>query len=258
MKLMLGIPTAGSPTQPFLASLATLRMPPTATAFERATITGNYVPAQRELLVRRAQAAGIDVLAMIDDDMVLAPDALVDLCADLAAHPDAALSGALYYSRDGLRPMAANGWRSDDTRAGYVPPFANDARPVDAVGFGCVVLRVAALAALERPYFHAQVFLEERAGRARVCNEDYLLCERLRAAGYTVRLHAGVRLGHYDRATERVQPAVWEPSEETDRPRMMVVEPGPRFTLVPYDEAHARADERRERAAVEYLFAPDL
>jgi GT2 family glycosyltransferase len=258
VKLMLGIPTAGNPTQPFLASLATLRMPPTATAFERATITGNYVPAQRELLVRRAQAAGMDVLAMVDDDMILAPDALVDLCADLDAHPEAALSGALYYSRDGLRPMAADGWRSDDTRAGYVPPFANDARPVDAIGFGCVVLRVAALAALARPYFHAQIFLEERAGRARICNEDYLLCERLRGAGFGVRLHAGVRLGHYDRTTDRVLPLAWEAPEATDRPRMMVVEPGPRFTLVPYDAAHARADERRERASVDYLFAAEL
>jgi hypothetical protein len=255
---MLGIPTAGSPTQPFLASLAALRLPASAAAFDRSTVSGNFVPAQRELLVRRALAAGADVLAMVDDDMVLPPDALALLCAELDATPDAALVGALYYSRDGLRPMAADGWRSDDTRAGYIPAFANDARAVDAVGFGCVVLRLAALAALAPPYFHAQVFLEEVAGRARVCNEDYLLCERLRGAGFGVRLHAGVRCGHYDRGSDRVQPERWEEPSATDRPRMMVVEPGPRFTLVPYDPAHAGSSERHETARIEYLFARDL
>jgi GT2 family glycosyltransferase len=258
MRLLLGIPTAGNPTQPFLASLAALRMPANATAFDRASISGNFVPAQRELLVRRALSQGANVLAMVDDDMVLPPDALASLCADLDAHPEAALVGALYYSRDGLRPMAADGWRSDDTRAGFVPAFGTDARPVDAVGFGCVVLRTAALAALEPPYFHAQVFLEERAGRARVCNEDYLFCERLRGAGFTVRLHAGVRCGHYDRATDRIQPERWEEPHETDRPRMMVVERGPRFTLVTYDPTHATASERRERAAIDYLFSEEL
>ncbi len=258
MRLLLGIPTQGHPTQPFLTSLATLAMPPNVVAFDRATVTGNFVPAQRELLVRRAIAAGADVLAMVDDDMVLPPDALVQLCDELERDPQTALVGALYYSRDGLRPMAANGWQRTDTRRGYIPAFANDARPVDAVGFGCVVVRVSALATLARPIFHAQVFLEEHAGRARVCNEDYLLCERLRHAGFVVRLHAGVRCGHYDRASDRVQPAAWEDRTQTDRARMMVVRAGPHFTLVDYDPTQPIANETCESGALDYLFASEL
>ena len=254
MKLLLAIPTAGSPAEPFLASLAALQLPESCTAIERYVVTGNYVPAARELIVRQALERSVDLLAMIDDDMVLPPDALVALLAALDDDPALALVGGLYYSRDGLRPMAADPWRSSDTREGAIPAFADRPVRVDAVGFGCVLMRASALRQLEPPFIGAHIYVEESRARVRICNEDYLLCERLRAAGYGIALHGGVRCGHYDRATRTVLPQSWEPPEATAEPRMMVVEPGPRYRLVPYDPHVPLASERQEAARLTYLF----
>src|SRR6185437_13820561 len=68
VKLLLGIPTSGAPTQPFLESLAQLAIPGNVTSLEHYTVQGNFIPAQRELIVERALALGVDALVMCDDD----------------------------------------------------------------------------------------------------------------------------------------------------------------------------------------------
>jgi hypothetical protein len=253
VRLLLALPGAGHPTKPFLDSLATLRLPPEVTAIDRYVVTGNFIPGQRELCVRRALALGADVLVMIDDDMQLPPDALVMLCDALALDRSLAVAGALYYSRDGIRPMAATRWSSANTTTAAVPGFRDGVVAVDAVGFGCVALRVAALAALTPPYFDVQIFIEESAARVRLCNEDFLLCERLRDAGFGVALHAGVRCGHYDRERATIEPARWETPEQTHAERMIVMRPGPHYELVPYDGAGATASERHAVARLDYV-----
>jgi hypothetical protein len=175
------------------------------------------------------------------------------LCDALALDPSLAIAGALYYSRDGIRPMAATRWNSADTTSAGIPAFDAGIVPVDAVGFGCVALRLAALAALTPPYFGVQIFIEEGAARVRLCNEDFLLCERLRGAGFGIALHAGVRCGHFDRERATLEPQRWETAAETHTERMMVVEPGPRYALVPYDPTGATATERHEPAHLDYI-----
>lgn len=253
MRLLLGVPTAGHPTREFLDSLRTLDMPGEVVAFDRCTVTGNFVPAQRELIARRALATGADYLLTIDDDMVVPPDALVRLLDLLRAQPDVAIAGALYYGRDGIRPMAASGWESHDTTKGWIPAFTDEPVAVDAVGFGCVLTRVSALRRLAQPFFGAQIYIETSAARVRLCNEDFLLCERFRHAGYRVVLHAGVRCGHVDRASGRVIPEQWEDVALTGRPRMVVVSPGPHFSLVDYDPSQPVAREQHEEAALTYV-----
>ncbi len=253
MKLLLGLPGAGHPTKPFLDSLAALQLPPEVTAIDRYVVTGNFIPGQRELCVRRALALGADVLVMIDDDMQVPPDALVMLCDALALDPALAVAGALYYSRDGIRPMAATRWTSANTTTASIPAFHEGIVRVDAVGFGCVALRVAALARLSAPYFDVQIFIEEGAARVRLCNEDFLLCERLRGAGYGVALHAGVRCGHYDRERGAIEPLHWESPGQTQAERMIVMRPGPHYELVPYDATGATADERHAAARLDYV-----
>jgi GT2 family glycosyltransferase len=258
VRLFLGIPTAGSPSAPFLASLAHLRLPEDAHEFERTIVTGNFIPAQRDLLVERALDWGADAIAMCDDDMVLPPDALTNLCAVLRDDPRAGIAGALYYSRDGLRPMVVSGWDSQDTSAGWIPAF-DDRTPVavDGVGFGCVVIRSDAIRTLEPPYFPAQIYVERSDARVRVCNEDYLFCERLRGARHSVFLHPGVRCGHYDRARDRIAPAAWEPAERTNQ-RRILTRTGEAYALVPLEGAPAATESamRRRRADVVYVETP--
>jgi GT2 family glycosyltransferase len=255
VKLLIGIPTGGQPTRPFLDALSALELPPSVTDADRLVWTGNFVAVQREMIARDAVARGADLLAMIDDDIVLPPDALVKLTAALEADPAAAVAGALYYSRDSARPMAVSRWLSTDTTSAAIPPYASGrVVPVDGVGFGCVVMRVAALRALTAPYFAVHAYVDAQTRTVRQCDEDYLLCERFRGAGLHVLLHAGVRAGHYDRGSDTTAPSAWESDAETDRLRMIVVEDG-RTKLVPFDDGVPRANERQERVETTILFA---
>ena len=246
MKLLIGIPTGGQPTAPFLESLRALELPPSVVTADRLVWTGNFVPAQREMIVRDALARGTDVLVMIDDDIALAPDALVRLLGALDAHPRAAVAGALYYSRDSARPMIVGRWSSEDTTTAAIPAFrADETATVDGVGFGCVAVRLAALRPLEPPYFSSHLYVDTATRTVRQCDEDYLLCERVRAAGWNVLVHAGVRARHYDRGRDAFAPERWETDEQTDRLRM-IVRDGAGTKLVPFDDAVGRVEERHE------------
>jgi hypothetical protein len=253
---MLGIPTGGSPAAPFLESLGHLTLPDGVGAIQRAVVTGNFVPAQRDLLLERAIESGAGVLVMADDDMILPPNALQGLCALLEARPDCALAGALYYSRDGLRPMTVDGWDPSDSGQGWIPAFgAGVPVEVAGVGFGCVAIRIDAVRDFERPFFASQIFVERAAQRVRVCNEDYLFCHRLRTAGRVVMLHPGVRCGHYDRATDRIAPHAWEPDSATAMPRVLS-KTGDRYRMIPLADAPAPAGgERHVAADVTYVLA---
>ena len=256
MRLYFGVPTGGAPAKPFVESLCKIELPFGIDAFERGIVSGNFVPAQRDVLLERALEWNADVVAMCDDDMVVPPDALVLLCRALADDPSAAIAGALYYSRDGLRPLAVDGWEEHDTRAGWIPAFADSPVVVDGVGFGCVAIRAEAVRAFDRPFFATQIYVEKGAGRVRVCNEDYLFCARVRAQGHRVLLHPGVRCGHYDRTRRTVAPKHWEPAENTNR-RRVLVRKGESYRLVPYDGTTPHeSDERQVRAAVTYVEVP--
>ncbi len=251
MRLLVGIPTAGAPTQPFLTSLAHLAPSSAVEDIDRYVVTGNYVPAQRELIAERAIAEGFDLFAMFDDDMVLTPDALPRLIDTLTADPQCAVVGALYYSRDGFRPMAVTRWDDTNTTTATIPAFEHAPVAVDGVGFGCVIVRTAALATLAAPYFPANVYVERDPPRVRICNEDYRFCSRVRAAGHRVVLHAGVRCGHFDRASGTVFPRSWEALEITRHERVAVIRDGVPC-LIPY-EALPPGNETRQEAELTYI-----
>ena len=106
---------------------------------------------------------------------------------------------------------------------------------------------------MERPFFATQIYVEKRAGRVRVCNEDYLFCARLRAAGHTVLLHSGVRCGHYDRGRDAVAPRHWEDAAATNR-RRALVRTGEAYELVPFDAAPENTTpEIHVKANVDYV-----
>jgi hypothetical protein len=255
LKLLLGIPSAGTPAAPFLESLAKIELPAPIETFTRCVISGNYVPAQRELIAERALESGADILVMCDDDMVLPPDAFARLCATLEADPRTAIVGALYYSRDGFRPMVVDGWDEQDTRTAVIPAFDRDPVAVDGVGFGCVALRVSALRELMPPYFAAHIFIEREAGRVRVCDEDYLLCAKLRRANWRVVLDARVRCGHYNRQLARTMPDVWEGPEVTSQTRIAALVDG-RPTLIPAGNVSGSAPESHVQADLHYIVVP--
>ena len=258
MKLMLGIPTGGTPAEPFLKSLNDMQLPLAFSEVENKSVVGNFVPAARELLVEYALERGADFLLMIDDDMIVPPDALQRLL-DTFGDPNVALCGALYYSRDGLRPMVVDDWNPQDTTSASIPAF-DDRTPVrvGGVGFGLAMVRTAAAARLARPLFSAQILLERVAGRVRICNEDYLFCRRLREAGWDVLLHPGVRCGHYDRASKTTFPRTWEAPEKTNFKRMFVRGTDGTLSTKPFDNSVERVKETHMRAEVDYILSEEF
>ncbi|HEY9179935.1 MAG TPA: glycosyltransferase [Candidatus Baltobacteraceae bacterium] len=252
MNLVIGIPSGGNPAQPFVDSLKNLELPVSITGFGNLSVTGNFVPAQRELLARHALRAKADYLLMIDDDIVVPPDAIAQFLTVFERDARAGIVGGLYYARDGVRPMAVANWNAYDTTSAYTPAFLNDPVAVAGVGFGCVMIGCNVFRALDEPYFPAQIFLEESQRRVRVCNEDYLFCRRAAEREFTTYLHAGVRLGHYDRGTGKTFPLEWESGAATNQPRMGVMRGG-NFIMVPLDENVPRIDERHIEARLDYI-----
>jgi hypothetical protein len=253
MRILLAVPTGGTPTQPFLAALRDLQLPASVTAFDRITIEGNFIPGQRELAARRALRSNADILVMFDDDMVIPPTAIISLVDALVSDPRLAVVGGLYYSRDGVHPMVADHWMSRDTTTAAIPAYDAGLTYCDGVGFGCSAIRVEVLRHMPRPFFNTQVYVEEHAARVRICNEDYLFCENVRNDGWRVALQAGLRCKHFDRATGLAYPREWESPAVTNTPRMLVVEPGPSFRMVPYDSSQPTKPEYHEAAKIDYI-----
>jgi hypothetical protein len=187
MRLFLAILSPGTPAAPFLESLKKLRLPK-GTVTMHSVVTGDFVPAQREILFTQALDWGADYILALDDDINLHENTLLALNDAINKDERAAVVGAVSLSRGGLEPMVRGTWDA----ANPVPT------PIEAVGFGCALIRASILRDFQRPYFASQVFLDTSAGRASVRNEDYLFCERVRNAGYSVLLHAGVRVARLD------------------------------------------------------------
>jgi hypothetical protein len=254
MKVVIGLPTANDPSPAFIKSLSELQLPAGVSSLDRVIVTGNFVPGQRELIVRKAAAMKADILVMMDDDMVLPPHTLTCLLETLAADPRLAIVGVLYYSRDGSQPMAVAQWSSDNVSAATIPPFT-DASPVyvDGVGFGCVAIRMRALQELDLPLFNTQVIIEEEASLVRICNEDYLLCERLRAAGWHIGLDSRVRAGHYDRNSAVTHPIKWETNDITAQERALVLDAEGQVRLVPMNKQIPCIKEEHQIGKLDYL-----
>jgi len=252
-RVLLGVASGGAPTAPFLEALARLQLPANVAPLERSIATGNFVPAQRELIMQDALEGKFDYLFFVDDDVVFPADALELLIETAEADPLTAVVGGLYYSRDSVRPIAVADWDSSDTSTAHIPAFsANSTGVVAGIGFGCALLRIATARKLAAPYFPAHVYIERGARRARLCDEDYLYCERVRRAGNVVRLDARVRCGHYDRASDSVAPLAWESDAVTSAPRMIVVDDGSAH-LVPLDDSVPRIAERHVPAELTYI-----
>ena len=252
-RVLLGIVSAGAPTKPFLDALAHLVLPPSVDELARSVATGNFIPAQRDLVMSEALERGFDYLFFVDDDIIVPAAALVQLLETATADPLTAVVGGLYYSRDSARPIAVADWHSSDTSQAHIPSFsASSTDVVDGIGFGCALLRVSVARDMQPPYFAAHIYVERSSRRVRQADEDYLWCERVRSAGFRVRLDARVRCGHYDRLTNTTAPRAWEADAVTARPRMIVSENGV-TRMVPFEPGTATVSERHLRADVVYV-----
>ena len=62
-----------------------------------------------------------------------------------------------------------------------------------------------------------------------------------------------MRCKHYDRGSGIAYPREWEDRAATAIERMIVVDPGPTYRVLPYDGAVATARERHQSATIDYI-----
>ena len=160
-----------------------------------------------------------DVFITIDSDIIWSPDQLIELIDSTDTHPVVA---GMYMMADCKHLAVVKDWDTAFFKQNGTFEFltlealetlktATDAKfvPVSYVGMGFMAIRKEVLDSLKYPYFHAdlqQINPDPPAPDApdapaaptivEMCSEDVSLCKNIQAAGYTVYLHTGLRVGH--------------------------------------------------------------
>lgn len=181
------VPTRGAGTpSAFTAALANLVMHSTETlvhpghaALGLIFSANTYVDKGRDELVAEAMKSGVSHVLFLDDDMSFPRDALIQLLRH-----DADIVGANYPTRKlPIVPTAIKTVEDPPTKCFSDPQHATGLEPVEALGFGCVLIKAPVFAALyPRPWF------EQHFDRVhdRWVGEDVQFCQRARAAGFDV------------------------------------------------------------------------
>ena len=159
---------------------------------------GTFPDEKRNLLIRNLLAAPeLQWVYFCDSDHVVQRDTVARL---LETGLD--VVGALYYGRPG-RSMTPDGQQimQPEPEAGGTPEHAAEVAQrvhvaiasgsvceVDWIGAGALLVRRHVLEAIAAPWFFRSAVGGE--------DEDVRFCEKVRAAGFRVHLHAGVRVGH--------------------------------------------------------------
>ena len=159
-----------------------------------------------------------DVYVTIDSDIIWSPEQLVELINSTESHPVVA---GMYMMADCKHLAVVKDWDTAFFKQNGTFEFlttealeslktATDAKfvPVSYVGMGFMAIRKEVLDSLKYPYFHAdlqQIDPDPPAPGSdaapapaivEMCSEDVSLCKNIQAAGYTVYLHTGLRVGH--------------------------------------------------------------
>lgn len=164
--------------------------------------------AQRETLTDRAIALGADYLIFFDDDTVPPPHAIRSLWYVLEQNSKAAIAGGIYCSKENAEPdpkpaplvfMELGGGSFWNWTLG-------DIFKCKGIGTGCMMIRLAALKDIPKPWFK-DTLTNERQGRQKVGDlelevvdasgtDDLFFCRRVTEAGWDILAHGGVLCIH--------------------------------------------------------------
>jgi hypothetical protein len=140
-----------------------------------------YIDVARNLAWQRAKLCQAEHLLFIDDDMTFTPETF-----DVLWNTPGDIVSALYFIRR-LPPTEPCMYRKESNGlhrpiASYPPDATID---VDAVGLGFALIRKPVLDAFVDPF-----------DKYPKKGEDIVLCEKARAAGFTVRVNTTAKAGH--------------------------------------------------------------
>lgn len=128
----------------------------------------------------------MDYILWLDDDMIIPPD--VWLFTQLIEH-DKDIIAPLFFTRKGIHlPLIFKERKIGDYYDTYynIINYKKKLQVVDAVGFGCILIKTEVLKKMQKPYF-------EYAGSL---GEDIYFCIKAREAGYKIWCDTNIVLGH--------------------------------------------------------------
>ena len=222
-KVLIGIATAGyTRFSQFFDHITNLQKPDgTAVAFSH-----GQSPAQtRNAMIREAVTKGYSHVFLVDDDVLLPPDALVKLLA----HDLDIVTGLYFLRRWPHQPVIFDhvderGW----AKWGMLSKGQNGLIEIQNAGLGCVLIKTEVFKNLEEPY--VQIGQMDKEGW---CDDIYFF-NRVRALGFKMHCDLTVRAGHAG------QLIVW-PTQDKD---------GNWFTI--YDTQGAQAIQINQLTMAEY------
>lgn len=153
-----------------------------------------------------------DVYVTIDSDVVFNPAMLVELIESTDVHP--VVSG-YYMMADGRNLAVVRDWSESyfvkngtfqfltlpDIENWKTSEVTKDEKfmEVNYAGLGFFACKREVLESLKYPYFYAplqRIPTDEGKTIVDLCSEDVAFTKNIRAAGYTIQLHTGLRVGH--------------------------------------------------------------
>lgn len=220
-KLLIGIPTFGSPKSEFaIDSLGSLlyhigrRYPQIDVMLHRDVRT--YRQEARKGIVEHAQKWGATHLLMLDDDHVFSGTDFDLLWGSMLESSEVQVVSGLYFTR-GL-PTVPCIFKL--TERGTVPIFFypdNELFKVDVVGFGFVLFDMEVFTELNPPWFNLGFGF----------GEDAAFCARLLQKGFGIYVHTGAKVGHLLEQPHTITESDYLPVREQHR------EYGTSYSLVP-------------------------
>lgn len=168
----------------------------------------------RNRIVEGAVSSGAKYLLMLDDDMVVdiegasRPSERYEFLRKMIAHMEAdeklGICGALYFQRGGeYHPVAMF---SEPEKGRYYwmrdEQIRHELQPVDVAGGGILLIRMEVFNRIPSPWFEPEMQVD---GPSR--GTDVQICEKVRAAGWTVKIDSSIELGHVSSRREVVTSA---------------------------------------------------
>lgn len=188
-RILIGVPCMDMVSAMFTQSLAMLQRPKDCDVAIMLNI-GSLVYDSRNQIAKAAIKMEADLVLWIDSDMVFEPDTLVRLLADIDEGRDI-VSALCFYRRPPYGPVGYTRLQVENDEIKEMEKItdynAGEIIEMDAVGFGCVLMK-------------ADPLYELAAGEwfmpTTWAGEDCAFCVRAKKEGYSIYLDTNIKLGH--------------------------------------------------------------
>lgn len=190
MSLLVGLCYSGRPTSVEWGLGLALQTYPTNLKVQFCSVRGKKIDEARNEVSRQAIDLGFEFLLFLDDDVILPPDAVRRLTHTLKAS-GADVAGGIYPTK--WLPAEPVVYRGDG-RGAFYDWKDGDVFEADAIGTGCMIIRVSILKELEEPWFKWDYGVEG----GREVSDDIYFCRKLREKGFKILGDSNVICKHYD------------------------------------------------------------